>query len=152
MTMEPHSESTTLSELDRSAWSRGRLARVGLALGLSAAVAFAGACSRHNTPTVDPAVKSWFDNSFRPATDDMAKSAQASKDVKDGCKAAGDALTTNEARMIKTPDPQLTELVKAYVAERREAWAKCAETGESPSPSAKIVEIQKRVNDLTVKS
>jgi hypothetical protein len=150
--MERHSEGTTVLGFDRSASPGRRLARVGVALGLSAAMAFAGACTRHNTPTVDPAVKTWFDTAFRPATDDMAKSAQAGKDVKDGCKAAGDALTTNEARMIKTPDPQLTELVKGYVAERREAWAKCAETGETPSPSAKIVEIQKRVNELTAKS
>ena len=149
MTMEPHSEGMTLSGPDRSASPSRRLARVGMALGLCAAVAFTGACSRRSAPTVDPVVKTWFDQAFKPATEDMATAAGAGKDVKEGCKAAGDALATHEAKLIQTPDAQLTELVKGFVAERKDAYAKCAETGETPSASAKITEIQRRVNELS---
>ena len=93
MTMDVHKEGTALPGPDRFATPGRRLARVGMALGLSAALALSGGCRRQSKPTVDPAVKAWFDDSFRPATDDMAKAAGGGKDVKEGCKAAADALT-----------------------------------------------------------
>ena len=145
MTMERHHAGTILTTRHR------RVATVGISLALSAAVVLGSACSRQNAPNVDPGVKSWFENSYRPAINDMAKAAGAAKTVKEGCQAAGDALVTHENQLTKTPDSQLTQLVRQFVDERKTAYAQCVETGTDPSPSATIPQIQRRVNELNAK-
>lgn len=156
MTMEPHHGGTrrhraaTTGLAASSAPLRPRCAKAFL-LALSAVVALGAACSRQNTPNIDPALKSWFEDSYRPAVDDMAKAAGAAKTVQEGCQGASDALATHETRMTKTPDAQLTQLVREFIDERKAEYAKCVQTGVTPSPSAKIPQIQRRVNELTSK-
>jgi hypothetical protein len=118
---------------------------------LSAAVVFMGGCSRQNKPAIDPALKAWFDNAYKPAIDDMSKAAGAASGVKEGCQAASDALQTHAAKLVKTPDTQLTQLVQGFIDERTAAYKTCVDTGDTPTASAKTQEIQKRVNELTAK-
>jgi hypothetical protein len=147
MTTEPRSDDTTPSAPDRSATVR-RLARVGVVLGLGAALAFTGACRRSSPQrAVDPRVKTWQEKVFNPAAEDMSLAARDAKDMREGCKAALGALTSHEARLIETPDEQLTQIVKDYIADRKAAYTKCAETGEFVQGN-KIRQIQQRVNEL----
>jgi hypothetical protein len=164
MTTEPHHGVTIPPGAGRSPSSRRRFAIVGMAassaplrtrcarlLPLGLAVVLMGACSRHNTPNIDPALKAWIDQSFTPAMTDMATAAHNGSDLKAGCQAANDALTTQTPKLLRTPDAQLTQLVQAFIDERHDAYTKCVETGVDPTSSAKLVEVQKRVNELNAK-
>lgn len=172
MTTEPHQAQwagttlTTRPGAGRSPARRHRVPAGGLAasstplgprgarvflLALSAAIALGTACSRQNVPNIDPGIKSWFEGSYRPAVDDMSKAAGAAKTVQEGCQAASDALVTHETKLTNTPDPQLSQLIREFIDERKAEYAKCVETGTTPAPSAKIPEIQRRVNELTAR-
>ena len=159
MTTEAHHRGTILPGAGRSPSLRRRLPTAPLRprgaklllLALSAAVVLMGACSRQNKSAIDPTLKAWFDDAYKPAIDDMSKAAGAASGLKEGCQAASDALQTHAAKLVKTPDSQLTQLVQGFIDERMAAYKACVDTGETPTASAKTQEIQKRVNELTAK-
>lgn len=151
MTTEPQHRGTIRPGADRSASLQRRFATAGMALALSTAVAFTGACTRKNQPAIDPALKAWFDDAYKPAIDDMSKAAADAPDVKGGCQAASDALQTHAAKLVKTPDAQLSQLVQGFIDERTAAYKACVDTGQDPTASVKTTEIQRRVNELTAK-
>ncbi|MGH2689159.1 MAG: hypothetical protein ACRDKW_10185 [Actinomycetota bacterium] len=131
-----------------AATRRRRLARAGMAVGLAAMVAFGGACRRSSSNEVDPGLKTYVDN-YNAAVDDMAEAAGGrDKPLQESCKQALTALEANAAKLTDTPDDQLDRLAQEFVEERREAYTKCAETGESPSASRKTVEMEARIREL----
>lgn len=127
---------------------RRRLARAGMAVGLAAMVALGGACRRSSSNEIDPALKAYVD-SYNEAVDDMSKAAGGrEKSLQEGCKQALAALETNAAKLTDTPDDTLDGLAQEFVEERRVAYTKCAETGESPSSSAATVKMEARIREL----
>jgi hypothetical protein len=133
----------------RSAGTRTRrLARVGLAVGLASTLAFTGACRRSSGGKVNPELQAYV-KTYNEATGDMAEAAGGvGKTIQESCKQALAALNANESKLTNTPDDKLDELAKGFVEERREAYTKCAETGESPAASKKTVEMESRLREM----
>jgi hypothetical protein len=70
------------------------------------------------------------------------------KSLQEGCKQALAALETNAAKLTDTPDDTLDGLAQEFVEERRAAYSKCAETGESPPSSEATVKMEARIREL----
>jgi hypothetical protein len=134
--------------LDRSAPRRRRLARAGIAVGLTAAVALTGACRRNQSGSgLSKELQAWHKD-YRSAVNDMSEAAGGGKDLKQACQDALDALKSHESKLVNAPDQQLSELAQGFVDERSEAYQKCAETGVAPEGSRKTVEMERRLREL----
>jgi hypothetical protein len=134
----------------RSGSRRPRLARAGMAVGLTAAVAFTGACGKRGQSSgsgLSDELQAWHKN-YRAAVNDMSQAAGGDKELKAACSAALSALESHEEKLVDAPDEKLAQLTQEFVDERKEAYKQCSETGEAPSGSKKTVEMEKRLREL----